>query len=430
MWDPNIGIGTVTHQNIGYLFPMGPFYWVLDAIGVPDWVSQRLWLGTILLFAGLGMLYLFRTLGLRGPGATVGALAFMLSPYLARLRGAHLGDPAAVGRAAVAARVRDPRRCGAAAGGTRRCSRSPSRWSAASTRPRSSSPASRRVLWIPYAIWVLHEVTLRRALATVAQDRRAHARSPRCGGCPGCGRRAATALDILRYTETLSAVSRTSLPNEILRGLGYWFFYGRDKLGPWIESSADYTQRPFFILRELRRRGARDAVGRVRPLAAPGVLHPAHVRRRGHRGRCAPVRQPDAVRRRVQAARERSRPRAFALRSTGRATPLVVLGLAGAARRGGERARRVAHRARATAAVALALAVAGRRARDRQPAGAVERHLLRQEPPAARGGPAVLEGRGGVPRRAAATTRGCSSSPARTSRRTGGGTRSTRSRPA
>ncbi|HMG25814.1 MAG TPA: alpha-(1-_3)-arabinofuranosyltransferase family protein, partial [Acidimicrobiia bacterium] len=22
MWDPNIGLGTVTHQNIGYLFPM------------------------------------------------------------------------------------------------------------------------------------------------------------------------------------------------------------------------------------------------------------------------------------------------------------------------------------------------------------------------------------------------------------------------
>jgi arabinofuranan 3-O-arabinosyltransferase len=26
MWDPNIGMGTVTHQNIGYLFPMGPYY--------------------------------------------------------------------------------------------------------------------------------------------------------------------------------------------------------------------------------------------------------------------------------------------------------------------------------------------------------------------------------------------------------------------
>jgi len=29
MWDPNIGLGTVTHQNIGYVFPMGPYYLVL-----------------------------------------------------------------------------------------------------------------------------------------------------------------------------------------------------------------------------------------------------------------------------------------------------------------------------------------------------------------------------------------------------------------
>ena len=27
MWDPTIGLGTVTHQNIGYLWPMGPCYW-------------------------------------------------------------------------------------------------------------------------------------------------------------------------------------------------------------------------------------------------------------------------------------------------------------------------------------------------------------------------------------------------------------------
>src|SRR5436190_23063650 len=69
MWDPNIGMGTVTHQNIGYLFPMGPYYWVLHLLGVPAWVSQRLWFGSILLAAGLGMLYLLRTLRVRGPGA-------------------------------------------------------------------------------------------------------------------------------------------------------------------------------------------------------------------------------------------------------------------------------------------------------------------------------------------------------------------------
>src|SRR5262249_21183594 len=42
MWDPNIGFGTVTHQNIGYLFPMGPYYWLMQALHVPDWTAERL----------------------------------------------------------------------------------------------------------------------------------------------------------------------------------------------------------------------------------------------------------------------------------------------------------------------------------------------------------------------------------------------------
>ena len=37
-----------------------------DLLGVPAWVSQRLWFGTILLAAGMGMLYLLRTLRVRG----------------------------------------------------------------------------------------------------------------------------------------------------------------------------------------------------------------------------------------------------------------------------------------------------------------------------------------------------------------------------
>src|SRR3954469_19642805 len=81
MWDPNIGTGTVTHQNIGYLFPMGPYYWLMHEVGVPAWVSQRLWLGSILFAAALGVLYLLRTLQVRGPGVVVGAVVFMLTPY-------------------------------------------------------------------------------------------------------------------------------------------------------------------------------------------------------------------------------------------------------------------------------------------------------------------------------------------------------------
>ena len=29
MWTPNIALGTVTHQQIGYLWPTGPFFWVV-----------------------------------------------------------------------------------------------------------------------------------------------------------------------------------------------------------------------------------------------------------------------------------------------------------------------------------------------------------------------------------------------------------------
>ena len=29
VWHESIGLGTVTHQNIGYLFPMGPYYQVM-----------------------------------------------------------------------------------------------------------------------------------------------------------------------------------------------------------------------------------------------------------------------------------------------------------------------------------------------------------------------------------------------------------------
>ena len=42
MWDAGTGLGTVTHQTLGYLFPMGPYYWLMQTLGFPDWVAQRI----------------------------------------------------------------------------------------------------------------------------------------------------------------------------------------------------------------------------------------------------------------------------------------------------------------------------------------------------------------------------------------------------
>jgi arabinofuranan 3-O-arabinosyltransferase len=82
MWNPSSNLGTVTHENIGYLLPMGPFFWITAHLGIATWVAQRLWVGTILFAAGAGVLFLCRTLALSGPGQVVSALAYMLSPYL------------------------------------------------------------------------------------------------------------------------------------------------------------------------------------------------------------------------------------------------------------------------------------------------------------------------------------------------------------
>ena len=35
LWDPAVAGGTVSHQQLGYLWPMGPFYWVMDASAFP-----------------------------------------------------------------------------------------------------------------------------------------------------------------------------------------------------------------------------------------------------------------------------------------------------------------------------------------------------------------------------------------------------------
>src|SRR3546814_11462644 len=48
VWDPTIAGGTVTHQNIGYLWPMGPSFWLAERPGTPDWLASRVSYGSIL----------------------------------------------------------------------------------------------------------------------------------------------------------------------------------------------------------------------------------------------------------------------------------------------------------------------------------------------------------------------------------------------
>ncbi len=246
MWDPNIGLGTVTHQNIGYVFPMAPYYVLFRALDVPVWLAQRIWLGSILFAAGLGVLYLLRTLGVKGPGVPVAALAFMLSPYsldyAARISAILLPWAALPWMIAIVVRALRERGW-----------RYPA-WFAITVTIIGGVNATSLifagvgpVLWILCSVWVTREVTFRRALAVTA----------RIGlltiitslwWISGLRTQAAYGLDVLRFTETVETVAKTSLAPETLRGLGYWFFYGADKLGPWIQAGSDYSQHLWLIL--------------------------------------------------------------------------------------------------------------------------------------------------------------------------------------
>jgi arabinofuranan 3-O-arabinosyltransferase len=325
MWDPNIGMGTVTHQNIGYLFPMGPFYWIFDRLAVPDWVAQRVWLGTILFAAGLGMLYLLRTLGMRGPGVVVGTLAFMLSPYsldyAARISVILL--PWAGLPWMLALTVRALRQGGwrypalfaiviQVVGGV----------NATALVYAAIAP----LLWIPYSVWVAREVPGRRALASTARIGLLTLATS-LWWMAGLWAQGSYGLNILKYTETVQAVAKTSLAPEVLRGLGYWFFYGQDKIGSWIEAGKNYTQWPWLIV-----------VSYLVPSLA--LLSAVFVRWR-HRAYFVflalvgvalavganPYDNPSPLGALFKAFAEGSTA-GLAMRSTGRATPLVVLGLA------------------------------------------------------------------------------------------------------
>jgi arabinofuranan 3-O-arabinosyltransferase len=245
MWDPNTGLGTVTHQNIGYLFPMGPFYSAASWLGIPFWVAQRIWMGTLLLLAGLGVAYCARRLGLDGPGRWVAAFAYTLSPYLIDYiaRTSAIVMPWAalgwmVGLTAMAARSgrwRHPALFAVAValvGGV----------NATSILLVLVAPA----LWLIYAALITKEVSAHRAAGAGARIAVLSA-AVSLWWAAGLWAEGAYGINILRVTETVPTVSRTSSSAEVLRGLGYWYFYGWDKVQPWTLASVEYSQSLWLV---------------------------------------------------------------------------------------------------------------------------------------------------------------------------------------
>ena len=236
-FDPRQFAGWVPHQHIAYLWPTAPWFWMFEQLGAPDWIAHRLWIGTLLVVGGLGVRWVSRVLGLAPVAALVAALVYQLSPYVLPYisRTSVLLLPWAglgwiVGLTVLAAQ------------------RGRWRFHAAialvvltvgavnATALAMIIPAP--TLWLAHAVWN-RSITWRRALETagkvavlstavslwwiamlIIQGRR--------GG------------NVLAYSESLESVSFTSTSTEVLRGLGYWLFYVRDSFAAATTASLDH----------------------------------------------------------------------------------------------------------------------------------------------------------------------------------------------
>ncbi len=236
-FDPRQFAGWVPHQHIAYLWPTGPWFWFFESLGVADWVAHRLWIGTLLVAGGLGARYLARVLGANPLAALVAGLVYQLSPYVLPYisRTSVLLLPWAGLGWIVAFTVLATRRPGW-------------RYPAAIalvvfTVGAVNATALAMVIPAP-ALWLVHaalgrSITWRKAFTTAAQT---------AGLCLGVslwwivmliiqGRHGA---DVLAYSESLEAVSFTSTSTEVTRGLGYWLFYVRDAYAATTTASIDH----------------------------------------------------------------------------------------------------------------------------------------------------------------------------------------------
>ncbi|MGH2857452.1 MAG: alpha-(1-_3)-arabinofuranosyltransferase domain-containing protein, partial [Solirubrobacteraceae bacterium] len=228
VWSPTEGLGHVQGgQYSGYLWPMGPFFALGHLLGLPDWVTERLWLGTLLALAAWGTVRLMDELlsRRRGVAHLVAGAVFMVNPYVvvftARTTVFLLAYAALPWLMLIAHRgLREPRRW---------------RWPAAfalvvtSTGGGVNATVTALVLLGPIAL-VLYEVLALRdggwaqAWALTWRTALATAVSSAWWVVPLLVQ-SRYGLNFLQFTEQVGAIWATTSLTESLRLMGYWPSY-------------------------------------------------------------------------------------------------------------------------------------------------------------------------------------------------------------
>ncbi|MEH0846296.1 alpha-(1-_3)-arabinofuranosyltransferase [Micromonospora sp. CPCC 205711] len=81
LWNPEATSGELQNQAYGYLFPMGPFFAAGQLLGLPPWITQRLWCALLFGAAFYGLLLLARTMRIgTEPTRYAAALGYALAP--------------------------------------------------------------------------------------------------------------------------------------------------------------------------------------------------------------------------------------------------------------------------------------------------------------------------------------------------------------
>lgn len=324
-WDTRQFAGWVPHQTIAYLWPQGPWYWTFDRLGVPDWLAHRLWLGTLLVTAGLGVRWLARLLGIGAGGALVAALAYELAPYVlpyASRTSAMLLPWAGLGwLVGLTGRA-------AADGPARRRSLAWIGLVLASVGAVNATAllmiAPGPVLWLIAAAW-RGDLRWRRA-ARVSLEIGLVAAAVSAWWMAMLVVQREHGAAVLPYSESLEAVSFTSTSLEVWRGLGYWLGYVRDPYAATTTAMGTYmTAAPLLLAGGVIAVLAVLAVAFLRwphrrfaaLLVVAGVVLGVGVH---------PVGRPSPLM--WLLARDTRSSLALALRSSTRAVPLALLGIA------------------------------------------------------------------------------------------------------
>jgi arabinofuranan 3-O-arabinosyltransferase len=239
LWESDTGLGTVTHQTIGYLFPQGPWWWIADLLAIPDWITQRLWWSLLVATALFGAHRLARHLEHRSP--TVTALAYGFSPYLF----AYISRISAilVPWAVLPWMIIVLRR---GASDEHRW-RYPARFALLVLVAGTVNATSIGFVVAGAAIWLIAETGSLRTSLPVLWRSAALSLGVSLWWVIALVMQGSNGIEILRFTETYETIMRTALPSELLRGFGYWFSYGGDWLDPWVGATYGVIAQPWYL---------------------------------------------------------------------------------------------------------------------------------------------------------------------------------------